>query len=141
MKRNLIYIKKWKITKKNYTGSNHNLAFNYNLKSLNNTTLSENLFSTISFFLNKIYKKKADFNLKINKNQLVSLKSLGLRMGKGKGKKKKKIFLVNKGDFFLSIKKSSLRSKKDFKLFNTNLKKKLPFHTQTFYRLDTYTSL
>jgi hypothetical protein len=49
---------------------------------LNNTTLSENLFSTISFFLNKIYKKKADFNLKINKNQVVSVKSLGLRMSR-----------------------------------------------------------
>ena len=92
MKRTLIYIKKWKITKKNYTGTNFNNGSSYMIKSLSNIKISDSIYKTIFFLIKKFYKKKTYFQYKLNKYKYISIKSLGMRMGKGKGKKKKKFF-------------------------------------------------
>ena len=92
MKKALIYFKKWKITKKNYTGGFKNINSPYLIKSLNNSYILESNFIAINNLLKKIYKKKAYFNLKIKEQKLITVKSLGMRMGKGKGSKKKKFF-------------------------------------------------
>ena len=126
-KNKLLFLKKWKITTKNYTGNLKNTSSEYSIKCLCNLKLSESIFIAINFFLKRTYKKKTSYNYKINKQQTLSSKSLGMRMGKGKGSKKKLIYLINTGDFFLDIKKSNIRSKKDFNLFRSILKKKITF--------------
>lgn len=49
MKQTLIYIKKWKITKKSYTGTNFNNGSSYMVKSLSNIKISDPIYKTIFF--------------------------------------------------------------------------------------------
>lgn len=130
MKKVLIYYKKWKITKKNYTGTMYNTNSFYKIKSLASTYITESNLKAITVLLKKVFKKKAYFHNAINKQKILTKKSLGMRMGKGKGNKKSTIFLVNKGNFILSIKISKLRNIKDLKLFISILKRKLSFPIQ-----------
>ena len=141
MKKSLIYFKKWKITKKKYTGTRNNTSSCFMVKSLCNLKILESNYIAVYTLLKKVYKKKAYFNCGINKQKLITIRSLGMRMGKGKGSKKKKIYLLNKGDIFIEIQSSSIRSIKDFKLFFKIINKKLPFYTQGFYKKNLYLNL
>ena len=96
------------------------------VKSLCNIKVLESNYVAISTLLKKVYKKK-----------VITLRSLG----KGKGSKKKKIYLINKGDIFIKIQASSIRSIKDFKLFLKIINKKLPFYTQGFFKKNLYLNL
>lgn len=140
MKQKIIF-KKWKITKKSYTGSISNKSFDYAIVSLSSLKISESCCNTIFFYINKICKKKIYHVCTINKNQTLTTKSLGIRMGKGKGSKKKTIYLINAGDCIFSGVQSFLRTQKDYKLFKGILNKKLPFYTQTFYNKNIYLNL
>lgn len=141
MKNKLVYITKWKIKTKKYTGSNLNNSSSFLIKSLSNVKISENTFNALFSCINKVFKKKSYFLFKINKKKIISFKSLGMRMGKGKGSKKKTIFYINKGNIIFHVQNSSLRTKKDFKLISCRLKKKFPFYTQQLYKISTFINL
>ena len=133
--------KKWKIKSKNYTGSSKNLSSDYTLKCLCNIKLLDSTFNAIINVIKKIFKKKAYFNYKINKSQIITNKSIGMRMGKGKGSKKKKIYLINQGNIFLILIKSNIRTKKDYNLFSKIINRKLPFHLQSEIKKNIFLNM
>lgn len=141
MKNKLVVLKKWKSTTKSYTANQKNKCSDYSLKVLCNTQISTSCFNSLFLLFKKIFKKKSYYVYNLNKKQILSLKSLGMRMGKGKGSKKKTIYLINKGDFFFDLKESVLRTLKDFKLFIKILKKKLPFYSQAHYKKNIFINL
>jgi ribosomal protein L16/L10AE len=138
MKKKFTILKKWKIKKKQYTGKPSSDYGDFCIKSLSTLKLREDHQTKISALIRKFLKKKAFCHYRIHFSKDLTNKSLGMRMGKGKGKKKSTIFYIGKGNFFLEINSSKMRTGRDLRLFLSMLSKKLPFKIQNFSKSAIY---